>query len=84
VITDGSLQQRAAQNLARHRETVEELLAPQNGLLSLILKNETYSRAYVNTRSKKFPEKSSPPDRAARSGPNPFALAASRSHGHWN
>src|SRR5258707_14437890 len=30
VITDGSLEQRAAQNLASHRETVEELLAPHN------------------------------------------------------
>ena len=29
VITDGPLQQRAAQNLAGHRETVEKLLAPR-------------------------------------------------------
>src|SRR5580693_2031625 len=57
VITDGSLQQRATQNLARHREAVEELLAPQNDLSRLILKNETDSPACVNTRSKNFSEK---------------------------
>src|SRR5712671_2667339 len=30
MITDGPLQQRAAQNLAGYRETVEQLLAPRN------------------------------------------------------
>jgi hypothetical protein len=72
------------QRHVRDRKTVEELLAPQNGLLSLILKNETDSAADVNARSKRFLKKSRPPGRAAKSGPNPFALTPSRPDRHWN